>query len=137
MSKESSLNPEIREVYVGVRHLRKVHIYPLSISDQEQLTNLIVTFADKFQNVDWNKIANDEALEVLKKIITDNLNKILEFVTDDDERPKLDEMTNNQFYEIINAIFEVNYEGLVKNMKDLFSRMKNLMVQQNQMKKTR
>lgn len=137
MSKENSLNPDIREIYVGVKHLRKIHIYPLSISDQEKLTNLIVTFADKFQNVDWNNVTNDEALDVLKKIITDNLKKILEYVTDEDERPDLNEMTNNQFYEIVNAIFEVNYEGLVKNMKDLFSRMKNLMVQQNQMKKTR
>lgn len=129
MSTEQGLNPDIKTIHVGIKQIRPVKIYPLSISDQEKLTSQVVQFSDQFSNIDWNAVKNEEALQVLKKIIMDNLTKILEYVTDDEERPSFDELTNNQFYEIVNAIFEVNYEGLVKNFQDLFLRMKNLMPQ--------
>lgn len=121
---DNQLNPEIRTVKVGVRQLREVTIYPLSIHDQDELVKLLGNvISDLGQNVDFENANDEKALEFLHQLVFSNLEKVLEFVTDEKERPTLKELTNNQFYEIVNAIFEMNYEGLIKNFKDLFGRI--------------
>lgn len=127
---DQNLNPDIREVHVGVKTLRKTHVYPLSLHDQEQLTGIVVGFVNSFSDINFNDISNEKALELIKDFIKDNLFKIMEFVIEEKERPTLIELTNNQFYQIVNDIFEVNYEGLIKNFQDLFKRAKNLMDRQ-------
>jgi hypothetical protein len=64
-------------------------------------------------------LKNEEALLFIQKIITDNLSKVLEYICDEEERPSMKELTNNQFCEIVNIVYEVNYEGMIKNLKDL------------------
>ena len=124
---EKSLNPDIKEIQVGIRELRNVYIYPLSISDQLKLTKQVKSVIEDIStNWDFNNMTNEQALDFLNEVITENLSKILEFVTEEQERPSFEELTNNQFVQIVNIVFEVNYEGLIKNFQNLFKKFKGL-----------
>jgi len=124
----SSTNPDIKIVQVGVRELRKVFIYPLSMTDQftllEKLSTEIQSIADR--NITLTIKDNAKAIEFFKALISENLEKILEYVTDESERPTLNEITNNQFYDIVDTVFAANFENMIKNFKDLFQRAKGI-----------
>jgi maltooligosyltrehalose synthase len=125
MSEETrTINPDAREIEIGVKKIRKVTLYPLSISDQMKLTEQLTSVIQQFSEFDRSEITNESAIDFMKNVLRDNLTAILQYVIDEDEQdlPTLDEITNNQLYKIANTIFEVNYEGLIKNFKDLFER---------------
>jgi hypothetical protein len=128
MSESKDLNPEIKTVKVGTRQLRPVKIYPLSVADQFELTKSLATVINQVagEEVDLRKMSEEKAVEAIQEIVSSNLDMILKFVCDDGEAPKMTELTNNQIVEIVTTIFEVNYEGLIKNFKDLFKRGKVL-----------
>lgn len=130
MSEERKLNPEIKTIDVGTRQLRSVHVYPLSVGDQLDITDRLMNTITSLSEGKSSFESNEEAIEFLRKIITENLGTILEYVTDDGERPTFNEMTNNQFYQIANIIFEVNYEAFVKNCLSLIERAKEILNQQ-------
>ncbi len=125
MSKK--LNPEIKEVEIGVRELRTIKIFPLSAKDQFDLTSRLVDVLSKMsEEFSTENVSNEEALIFIQTIISDNLEIILEYVVDEEQRPTFNELTNNQLYTIAETIFEVNYEGFLKNFQSLFKRAKSL-----------
>ncbi len=127
---QKKLNPEIKEVEIGTRELRPIKIFPLSANDQFDLASRLmqaITDLGDEEKFDFSNITNEVALTFIQKLITENLSVILEYATDKDERPSFDELTNNQLYIIAEIIFEVNYEGFVKNLNNLFKRAIELM----------
>ena len=123
----ANANPDIKTIHVGVRELRKVFIYPLSMNDQFQLLEKLSTAIQKIaEGKQLDLKSNIEGVAFMKDVITENLEQILEYVTDLEERPQLKEITNNQLYEIVNIIFSVNFESMIKNFKDLFQRAKGI-----------
>jgi hypothetical protein len=132
VSNLQKLNPEIKVVQVGVREIKPVHIYPLSMKDHMDLFDMLgKTILTLGESYDFQNLGDEESIGVavkfIQEIIMENLVKILEFVTDESERPTLDELTNNQFMEIANNVFEVNYEGFVKNLKNLTQKIRGMM----------
>lgn len=118
---KKKLNPEIRDIEVGVKEIRSIKVYPLSANDQFELSNRLINAINDLGNMsDFS--TNEEALNFFQRLITENLQVILEYAVEEQERPNFDELTNNQIYEIVEAIFEVNYEGFIKNFRNLFSR---------------
>ncbi len=43
IEEQRKINPQIMEIEIGIREMRKIKIYPLSMSDQLGLTNMIST----------------------------------------------------------------------------------------------
>ncbi len=130
------LNPQIVEVEIGIRSLRKITIYPLSVTDQFKMSDLITKALQKFflrgtsKKVDKKKLAQDDDMEFvafLINLIQKNLAKILEFICDE-ERPALllDDMSNLQLSEVVKTIYEVNYEKPRKNVESLLDQIKDL-----------
>lgn len=109
-----SLNPTIRELQVGIRKLRTIKIYPLSMHCQFELTEIIVEAISKFTQGEENA-----AVKELISLIQTNLRKILEFVTDEKPDELFKDMTNGQGVELAKIIYEVNYENELKNVQDL------------------
>lgn len=125
------LNPEIKEVDVGTKELRTIKIYPLSANDQFELSKQIINAITEFsESTDFTQMSNDEALAFVQRLIFDNLSVILEYVVTKEERPTFDELTNNQIFEISDIVFKVNYEGFIKNFKNLFERAMGLIANQ-------
>lgn len=115
----SELNPKIREVQIGTRTLRPLTIYPLSMSNQFDLTEIVVATIIKFSD------AEKEALIVeMIAMIKENLKKILSYISDEKPEDIFSELTNAQALEIATVIYQVNYESEIKNVQDLIKEVK-------------
>ncbi len=117
------LNPDIREAVVGIKSLRKIKIYPLSVVDQFKVTDLFTETLGLFLA---NKgIADAQLLALLISVLKDNLPKVLKFAIDEEEDidKLLSEMTNNQFIVIATLLYEMNYEIISKNVSSLLKKL--------------
>jgi len=129
-----TINPEARTITIGARKPRQITIYPLSISDQMKLTDRFSEVVQEFGQTDRENMTNEMAINQLKDLIQNNLPEIMSYVVnpEDDDVPTLDEITNKNLYEIARAIFEMNYEDIIKNFKDLFGRMSGMVSSQEE-----
>ena len=124
-------NPRIRYVEVGIKQVRKIKLYPLSIQDQMTLSDLVAeTFFAFFLTEDESRKEKTDA-EILSfaiETVKINLGLILELVTDPESEVSLKEIDNAQGSQIALAIVEMNYtnEETVKNVKSLFEKVKGL-----------
>ena len=121
----AKMNPQISTVEVGIKVLREVLIYPLSVADQFKLTNIITGVIQEVASLE------EEANEVvIINLVVDaikiNLEKILVFVLDEKETISFEELTNAQLMEIVDIIFEANYENQIKNLKRLVEKARIL-----------
>ena len=119
----SVLNPDIQELVVGIRKLRRIKIYPLSVVDQLKITDIVQEAIGIFLA---NKESNDVAFVALFiALIKTNASKILSLVIDPDENPDkiLEEMTNNQLSEFGTILYQVNYEIISKNVSGLLKKL--------------
>jgi hypothetical protein len=117
------LNPDIKEVLVGVRKLRKIQLYPLSVVDQFKVTDLFQEALGAFlvtKNMD-----NTQLIALFIHVFKSNLPKVLSLVIDPEEDidTLLAEITNNQLSDIVTIIYKSNYEVISKNVGGL---LKNL-----------
>ncbi len=117
------LNPQIAELEVGVRQLRTIKIYPLSMSDQLKTTGLIVeTIQQLFKERETD---NFTFAESVRQTVEVNLGKILTYITDDGES-LMSEITNAQAVDIAEVIYAVNYgEVLEKKVKNLIEKIRS------------
>ncbi len=120
MGKKASLNPDIREIEIGIKEPRSLTIYPLSVRDQFVMSDLI---ASVLSNLSQSSEENTEdQMGFIKEIIVaikQNIVQFLTFVVDEDPEDLLSELTNNQVFALAKVVYEVNYEGVVKNAQDL------------------
>jgi len=122
---DERLNPQITTTEIGVRDLREITIYPLSMADQLKMTNLMKkALNDFFQRENQSDIA---FASFLLEMIEKNLSKVLGMITDVKKNEDLfSDMTNLQGSEIAKIVYEVNYESAAKNLKDPFEKVKSL-----------
>lgn len=115
------LNPQIAEVEIGIRNLRKIKVYPLSMADQIKLTDTITkAIADQLASATGSDIA---VISFVTNLIKDNIGTILGMATDEDGDQLLGELTNLQMASIAETIYEVNYGIVAKNFKSLFGKL--------------
>lgn len=135
MTTQKRLNPEIVVVPVGIEEVRDVKIYPLSLPDHtEKLPNILIGAYEEFRKVlidseDLQNLTNEQAIKILEKVkdlLHENIESILVLVCKEEERPKLEELTSSQLFTIIDTIFIVNYENVLKNAVNLFKRVISL-----------
>ncbi len=128
-----NLNPQITEVEIGVRSLRKITLYPLAVGDQMKMTSIIASSVSGFL---VSKESKDEVLMIgfFISAINDNLAKFLALALGEKEQDgkfpetekTLEDITNLQSSEIAGVIYATNYEESVKNFQSLFEKVKKL-----------
>ncbi len=117
----AQLNPQVIEVTVGTRKLRTIKLYPLSMADQLQLTSTVVSSIQiLFERKEENNLI---FAETIRTSISENLGKILAFVTDEGES-LMKEISNIQAVDIAEAIYSMNYEALEKKVKSLIEKIR-------------
>jgi len=118
------LNPQIRIVKIGTKTLRTVKIYPLSFADQLKMTDLITEAVQKLfsERKNVEKAPNVEVVGYFVDIVKRNIEQLLVLVTDKEEKV-IENITNMQLVEIANIIYEMNYEVIAKNVKNLFGKI--------------
>ncbi len=118
------LNPYIADAIIGVRNMRTIKLYPLSIADQITFTDLITKALQGFtQKGDMEDIA---FVGFLVELIKDNLDRLLKLVAADESGDLLSEVTNIQGVAIAEIIYDVNYGEAIKNAKSLIMKVKSL-----------
>lgn len=118
------LNPQITDFEVGICDLRKIKIYPLSLGDQLELSDLIKQTLQAFFQVEDD---NEESLEAFMtfalNLIKENITKVLKLIAlDDDPDVVLKELSNKQVEDLGLLIYKINFESL-KNLKSLFEKL--------------
>jgi len=124
-NEEMKLNPQIVDAEIGIRSLRKIKVYPLSMSDQLKLTDIVMkSVAEQLEQGG----ADLAIATFVLKLIQDNIVKILGMITDEGE-DVVSEISNVQAVDIANILFDVNYGAVVKNFKSLSDKMTGLFQQ--------
>jgi hypothetical protein len=144
----TSINPQITTISVGTRSLRDITIYPLSLADQGKLTKILSgvfqsvmgalsAMGDESEELEDLKgtdkitetiesvakqLSNINIVETIVGLIQENLEIVLGLMVDPHEKITMEELTNEQFYNLVEIIYEVNYEGGSKNFPALWKR---------------
>lgn len=146
------LNPQITTTEIGIKSLREVTIYPLSLADQTKTARIL---AKAFQEVMEKlssfgteegveeeglssiakQLSDVDILEFIASAIQDNLEVVLALVVADNEEIRMEELTNEQFYRLVEIIYEVNYEATSKNFITLVKRVRGVVPPEKKTKK--
>jgi len=123
----AKLNPQIIEVMIGTKTLKKIKVYPLSMGDQLKMTQLIVSTLQQL----YTKKEDDNFAfaETVRATISSNLEEILKLVTD--EENVISNISNLQGLEIAEHIYEMNYEAIEKKVKSLIEKVTKTFLSQN------
>lgn len=127
----SNMNPQITTVQVGVKSLREITLYPLSMADQFQMTDLIKEEISTIIGTDFTEITDFEATELVLDAIKRNLSKLLTYVLDKEDSVDFNEITNTQFVDIVQKLYDINFDVVVKNLQTLKQKFPMLMSQLN------
>ena len=124
MSKPNQLNPQVESVLIGIRELREIKIYPLSLAEQLKLSEIIAKAASSYVN---SQDQSDMAFAAfLTETISENIVKILSLVTDEKGEDLLNEITNNQAANIATILYEMNYGSVIKKVMALIAKAKKI-----------
>jgi hypothetical protein len=117
---DKRINPEIKEIQIGIRELRTVKIYPLSFRDQSKASDIITEALNRF--LAGQNQADIVFVKSMLDLLTERADQILSLVMDESEKGQdvLAELTNKQLLKIGEAIYEVNFEGIIKKAQGLF-----------------
>lgn len=126
------LNPDIREVEIGVRSLYNLHIYPLSFGQQFELSDIVTEAVLKFYQT-GKEMTDIAVISFIVDVIKENAERVVKYVTDDSEvggicedakaKSVLNLITNKQAFTIAEIIYKDNYESISKKVKDLFKQI--------------
>jgi len=128
------LNPQIREIDTGIRNLRKIKIYPMSMADQSNLIEILKDAIESYLNLTADSGKFDEGdllpfISSIAKIVAENSKQFIKIITDPDEVDYdifFNEVTNTQMSEIIKIIVNDNFEKPSKNVMSLLPTIMNL-----------
>lgn len=124
-TKTNKMNPDITTSDIGIINLRTITIYPLSVANQLDATDLIIKVVNGMSSLD--KIDDEAVVKTFIGLVGDNIQKILNMVTSESEVIDFVELTNTQLLEIVQKIYEINYKDVSKNLKDLIQKMQPLL----------
>lgn len=128
------LNPQIRTVDVGIRNLRKIKIYPMSMADQSNFVELLKGAIESYLNLTAESGSFTESdllpfIASVTKMVSENSKEFIKIVTDENEvNPDtfFDEVTNMQMSTIVKIIVDDNFEAPSKNVMSLLRTITNL-----------
>jgi len=147
------LNPQICTIEIGIRSLREVQIFPLSLADQTKTARILAkafqeimeklsSFGGDGENPGEDslssmakQLSDIDVMEFIASAIQENLEIILELVVDKEEMLSMEELTNEQFYNLVEIIYEVNYEATSKNFMALLKRVRGAVPPEKKMRK--
>jgi hypothetical protein len=122
--KVEEVNPQVKSVKVGVRTLRKVPIYPMSVADQLELTDMITEAVGVFFSMEAEKKTEGLPMEFIVfavSLIKENMGEVITKITgEQDSDALLSDMTNEQMSEIVEIVYKDNFEGPFGRLVDMF-----------------
>lgn len=119
----ADLNPRITAVQIGIRELRTISIYPLSVGQQSKTVELITVLINSMAEQKLDGLTDLQLAEYFGGTISENIQKILGFVTDPKDEVSLDDIDNTQLANIIEIIITVNFGEVTKKLKAIWAQI--------------
>ena len=128
-TENARINPKAMDLEIGIRSFRTITVYPLSLGDQIKMTDVISQGISEFFLKEGKTDVDLIAFGVSK--IQTHLKEILGFVLDESETSEavIDSIDNDQAVELVTLIYEMNFEGSIKNAMSLFEKIKKNLFQ--------
>ena len=118
-TESENINPKVAYVEIGIRSLRKVKIYPLSLADE---TDLLEIVKEGFKELSQMGSSENSELEVagfisfLLDLFVTNLGEVLQKVIDEYSPEMLKEIDNEQAFAIAEKMVEMNFGNVSKKV---------------------
>ena len=117
-----NLNPRGKNVEIGIRALRVIKLWPLSVADELELTDVITKTLQAYFLRDEDQGDIDFAAFMVN-VFKENLETILKLVCpDEDPKALLKDMDNFQLTEIAEIVYEANFGAVLKNVMSLLEK---------------
>jgi hypothetical protein len=130
MTDAKRINPDIRNITYGKKELKELTLYPLSIGDQFKVTDIITSVVQKLvAGTKENQLNDFVFMSAIINALEDNLGKVLILIADipeDEVKNILQDTTNSQLMDIVESVWEVDFEPALKKGKNLFERGKSV-----------
>jgi len=127
---EKLLNPDIRDITYGKKELKTLTLYPLSVGDQFKVTDIVTKVVqDLVRGQQEGKTGDFAFMTVVIEALEKNLGQVLTIVADISEKEAkavISQLTNTQFANVVESIWVVDYEPMLKKGKSLLERGKSL-----------
>ena len=130
MTDAKRTNPDIRNITYGKKELKELTLYPLSIGDQFKVTDIITSVVQKLvAGTKENQLNDFVFMSAIINALEDNLGKVLILIADipeDEVKNILQDITNSQLMDVVESVWEVDFEPALKKGKNLFERGKSV-----------
>jgi len=124
--KLADVNPQVKSVKIGIQHLRKVSIFPLSVADQLNMTDLITDAVGQFFAMEAEKAVEGPPVEFIVfmlELLKSNIGELVTKITAEDDSDKvLSEMTNDQLSNVVEIVYRENFERPLAKIVGLFQK---------------
>jgi hypothetical protein len=118
------LAPRVEKVPVGIREIEEIEIWPLSMADQLEIGKL---FDEAISAIVAQSFDELTTVMCIRKLIEENLSTVLMMITDYDTEPKVKKLmkkiSNDQFVDICEKVYSMNFERISKNVSSLFGKI--------------
>lgn len=124
MSDLDKLNPKPEVVLVGIREYEDLNIWPLSMADQLDLGEIIDSAVVGILEETSDNLT---FVMAIRHVVQNNLLNVIKMVTDYDTDVKakklLKKITNDQFVDICEKVYVMNFEKISKNVLSLLEKL--------------
>jgi hypothetical protein len=119
---DALLNPETRELVVGIRDAEMIKVYPLSYFDQKNIGEAVVTYLSKNSKA-LQKGGDLDFIGSLAIILEEKLPFLLEKCVDMPADKFMANTTAGQIMEFVTIVMEVNFLNPIQKGTKLFENM--------------
>ena len=117
------LIPQPKKIVIGTKQIKEYELYPLSIKDQRQITDLIIEIIKMLVlNAGDNNLA---LIGRLAEAITTKVPEILS-VSLGIDKAEAEEATNDQVIYIVNIILDDNYKDIQKKISSIAEKVMSI-----------
>jgi hypothetical protein len=114
------MNPRVRNIEVGIRTLRTVKMYPLSLPDQLDLNDMVVEGIQAYVS-EAGETLTPKTIQTFVNLFRKNIMRILGLLFPDEDAVKLQhDIDNQQLADIVEVAYTVNYGDPAKKLVSLF-----------------
>lgn len=132
------LNPRCKPIEIGVRTLRTITIFPMSMADEFKFTSTLTAAfqefsaiekeeSEKLENILPEDTLSPRAVVFIIQSIEKNLMEILKMVCE--EPVTMEDITNEQFAELCEVIYDMSFAGAVGKFQSLWNKIKSIFPQ--------
>ena len=122
---EKLLNPEVRALFLGVKDVETIQVYPLTYNDQKSIGNKVVASVKKIA-AETEGTTELDYLGQVTKVLESNVPLLIAKCTDKTKKEFMEKVTAGQLVEFITTVMEVNFLNPIRRGTELFVEMGSL-----------